>query len=143
MPPRNDPQRAAKAAAIEADLRYYTGDSERYRHPLCRGVVYTPGVRHLAEAAGAYWLVDAIASWLTDPALRRAVKNDPRVGSLHFWRLNVDPQQSTAVLTAIADEGETPFVTQAIPLTDFPLDSIEVWAGYDGRHWTLYLPNEH
>lgn len=143
MQPLNDPQRAAQAAAITAELGYFTGDSERYRHPLCRRVIYTPGVRHLAEAAGAYWLIDAIASWLTDPALRRASEADERVGVLHFWRLDVDPLKRTAVLTAVADEGETPFVTQAIPFTDFPLDHIEVWAGYDGRDWTLYLPSEH
>jgi hypothetical protein len=143
MPPLNDPQRAAQAAAIETELRYYTSDSEPYRYPLCRGVIYTPGVRHLAEVARGYWLIDAIASWLTDAALSRAIKDDPRVGVLHFWRLDVDPQDSTAVLTAVADEGQKPFVTQAIPQTDFLLDRADVWAGHNGRYWTLYLPSEH
>jgi len=48
-----------------------------------------------------------------------------------------------AVLTAEADTGVKPFVTQEIPYTDFPLSEIAIWVGFDGSHWTLYLPSEH
>ena len=30
------------------ELRQFTGDLERYRHPLNRRVIFTPGVHHLA-----------------------------------------------------------------------------------------------
>lgn len=125
-----------------ADLRQFTGDLERFRHPLARGVIYTPGIRYLAERAGAYWLIDEIALAIAGGDVARAGRSDERVLSLHFWRLEVREDRS-ATLTARADNGVPPFVTRNIPWTDFPLDHVDVWAGYDGRHWTLYLPSEH
>lgn len=125
-----------------ADLRQFTGDLERFRHPLARGVIYTPGIRFLAERGGAYWLIDEIALAIAGGEVAKAGRSDPRVLDLHFWRLEVREDRS-AELTARADSGVTPFVSKFIPWTDFPLDHIDVWAGSDGRHWTLYLPSEH
>ena len=124
------------------ELRQFTGDLERFRHGLNRRVLYTPGVRHLAERAGAYWLIDEIAIALGAPGFRAAVAADPRVGELHFWRLDVDADKA-ALLTARADDGVPPWFVKNIPFTDFPLSNIDVWAGFDGEHWTLYLPSEH
>lgn len=132
-----------QAAELLAELRQFTGDLDRYRHPLNPRVIYTPGVKHLAERAGAYWLIDAIASWIGSPPFTQAIAHDERIGSLHFWKLQVDEAERTAVLAAVPDAGEPSFITQSIPFTDFPLESIDVWAGFDGRHWTLYLPSEH
>jgi hypothetical protein len=61
---------------------------------------------------------------------------------LQFWRLDVGDDGS-AVLSGRADSGEEPFIVQLIPYTDFPLDHANIWAGYDGERWTLYLPSEH
>ena len=126
----------------QEDLQQFRGDVERYRHSLNRSVIYTPGVQHLAEHGGAYWLIDAIASYLTSSYLRPIVAYDPRVGTLHFWRLTVAEDQ-TAVLEARADSPCKPFVRQEIGFTDFPFESADIWAGFDGEHWTLYLPSEH
>lgn len=82
------------AAALLAELQSFTGDLERWRHPLYRKLIYTPGVRHLAERAGAYWLVDATASWLLSPQLRAAVQRDPRIIDIHFWKLEVSEDRS-------------------------------------------------
>ncbi|MBK9126346.1 MAG: hypothetical protein IPM13_00895 [Phycisphaerales bacterium] len=125
-----------------ADLRQFTGDLERFRHPLARGVIYTPGIRYLASRAGAYWLIDEIALAIAWGVVAKAGGSDERVLSLHFWRLEVREDRS-AMLTARADDGVPPFVTRHVPWTDFPLDHVDVWAGYDGRYWTLYLPSEH
>jgi hypothetical protein len=125
-----------------AELLQFTGDLERFRHPLARGVIYTPGVRFLAERAGAYWLIDEMAFAIAGGEMAKAGRCDPRVLDLHFWRLEVREDRS-ADLTARADSGVEPFLTRRIPWTDFPLDHIEVWAGFDGRYWTLYLPSEH
>lgn len=125
-----------------ADLRQFTGDLDRFRHPLARGVIYTPGVQYLAERAGAYWLIDEIALAIAGGDVAKAGKSDDRVLSLHFWKLEVR-EDRTAELTARADDGVPPFVSKVIPWTDFPLDHIGVWAGFDGQYWTLYLPSEH
>lgn len=125
-----------------ADLRQFTGDLDRFRHPLARGVIYTPGVQYLAERAGAYWLIDEIALAIAGGDIAKAGRSDDRVLSLHFWKLEVREDRS-AELTARADSDVPPFLSRRIPWTDFPLDSVDVWAGFDGHHWTLYLPSEH
>ena len=71
----------------------------------------------------------------------QSIADDSRIGSLQFWRLVVTG--SEAVLTAQVDSGVEPFIRQEIPYTDFPLESIDIWAGFDGTRWTLYLPSEH
>ncbi len=124
------------------ELRQFTGDLERYRHGLNRRVIYTPGVRHLAERAGAYWLIDLIASYYGSEIMKQAISDDDRLAWMQFWRLDVRDDRS-AVASCLADSGDEPAITQVIPCTDFPLDHIDVWAGFDGEHWTLYLPSEH
>jgi hypothetical protein len=136
-----------RAARIEAELRQFTGDLDRYRHNLNRRVIYTPGVRHLAEAAEAYWLIDAIASWIGSHSFNQAVAVNERIAGFHFWTLEV-AENNSAILRAFTDSDEPPFapqafITQRIPFTDFPLPQIAVWCGFDGEHWTLYLPSEH
>lgn len=124
------------------ELSRFQGSLERWRHPLNTAVIYSPGVRFLAEQGKAYWLLDAIASYLVPPVLDPAAKIDSRILSLHFWKLNVAEDHS-AVLHAEADFGVKPFVVQEIEHTDFPLQKAEVWAGFDGHYWVLYLPSEH
>jgi len=124
------------------DLSQFHGDLVRYQHQLNRRVLYTPGVQHVAEAGGAYWLIDAIASYLTPSFLAEPIRKDGRIADLHFWNLTVADDDS-ALLEARADSPCEPFVSQRIPYTDFPLDSVSIWAGCDGRRWTLYLPSEH
>jgi hypothetical protein len=124
-----------------ADLNQFTGDLQRYKHPLNPKVIYTPGVQYIAEKGHAYWLIDAIASYFGSEVMNQAQREDARLQYMQFWRLDVTCQ--AAVLTANADAGEQPFIRQEIPYTDFPLDHIEIWAGYDGDCWTLYLPSEH
>ena len=130
------------SALTAAALRQFTGSLERIRHPINRRVLYSPGIAFLAEEGGAYWLIDEIALALGSTGLRRAIAADPRVGDFHVWTLTV-ASRGAALLSAAADSGERPFLTQIIPFTDFPLERIGIWAGFDGEHWTLYLPSEH
>ena len=125
----------------QADLRQFSGVLERFRHALNPNVIYTPGVQYLAENGAAYWLLDAIVSYFDTDLMQQAMDQDYRVKSMQFWRLDV--QDEAGVLTARADDGVEPFVRQEIDFTDFPLDYVDIWAGFDGQYWTLYLPSEH
>jgi len=137
------PDSAAEKLTLTHDqLSQFTGDLTRYRHGLNRHVIYTPGVQFLAERAGAYWLIDVIASYLTPQFIAQAARADERIADLHFWRLDV-AEDRTALVTARADTGCKPFVSQQIPFTDFPLEFVSIWAAFDGEHWVLYLPSEH
>lgn len=131
-----------KHTLTENDLNHFTGDDERYAHPLNRRVIYTPGVRQVATKGGAFWLIDAIASYLTPRCLAPFIEEDPRIESMSFWKLIVSEDES-AVLEARADSPCEPFVRQEIPFTDFPLRTVDIWAAFDGTFWTLYLPSEH
>lgn len=126
----------------ERDLQQFSGDLERYRHPLNRQVIYTPGVHFVAEKGQAYWLIDAIASWIGSEPFNEAAANDTRINAMHFWTFE-KREDEPSILYAKADSPEEPFISQLIEFTDFPLPKIEIWAGFDGRHWTLYLPSEH
>lgn len=127
--------------SLESELAHFMGDLQRYRSISPR-LIYTPGVRHLAQEAGAHWLIDAIASYVDSDRLRKAIRKDERVRYLHFWNLTVNDDGS-AVLTARIDRDEAPFIRQAIEFTDFLLSSIDLWCGFNGESYTLYLPSEH
>ena len=129
------------STSILFELRQFTGDFERFRS-IRPTLIYTPGVQYLAKQAGAYWLIDAIASYFPSDAFARATGKDERISYLHFWRLDVHEDRS-ATLTARVDKDEKPFITQEIEWTDFPLPAIDLWCGSGGKYFTLYLPSEH
>jgi len=43
------------------DLDQFTGTGHWYRHGLVRTILFTDGAKHVADAGGAYWLLDEIA----------------------------------------------------------------------------------
>jgi hypothetical protein len=137
-----NPTAAQRSSDLLAGLRHFTGDLERWRHPLNRKLLFTPGVHFLAEQAGAWWLIDAIAGWLPSREFAAAARHDPRLLDIEFWKLTVEGDKS-ATLTAVADSGEPPFIRQAIEFTDFPLAEIELYCVFDGTHSTLMLPSEY
>ena len=54
------------------DLAQFTGTEQIYKNAF-NTLCYTDGIRHVAQAGQAYWLLDAIASYqsqLTQPRLR-------------------------------------------------------------------------
>ncbi len=125
-----------------AELQQFTGTTQWYRHQMTPKAVYTDGVQYLAAKGEAYWLIDAIVSHLFTPQMKRAIAKDSRLGTLQFWKLKVADDR-TAVLGCYADSNVKPAITQKIPFTDFPLSEIDIWVGFDGDRWTLYLPSEH
>jgi hypothetical protein len=113
----------------EADLRQFTGTEHYYRHGLFCKVLYTDGVQFLAEQAGAYWLIDAIAA---------AQYCESRVKAEEFqvWRLTVEPT-NRARLTC-EDGNYHPVYTQDLEFTTFPLASIELFF----ENGVVCLPSE-
>lgn len=114
------------------DLSQFYGTENYYQHFL-RQFVYTDGVHFLAEQCGAYWLIDAIASY--QPKL----KKKPRLRDMQFWKIVA--KDGKAVLTCREDSGYKPAVTQDIESTDFPDTGdkgLELWV----ENEVLYLPSE-
>lgn len=122
-------------------LEQFTGDPERYLCHFDCNVYHTRGIQFLQQAGNAYWLINMIADYFGSNEMDEAMRRDPRLRSFQVWRISVKDQ--SAVLVAQADADEEPFIRQEIEFTDFPLDHVEIWAGFDGKYWTLYLPSEH
>ncbi len=118
-----------KSRTLLDNLAQFTGTERYYR--LNRKCVFTDGIKYLADTAGAYWLLDAAASYLlelgTDDwfVLVRLVVND-----------------SKAFLT-LEDGNGSVRAQQAIGYTDFPLGEQVLYASWDSEHWVLMLPSEY
>jgi len=115
----------------EEDLAHFTGTTQWYNHWL--GLLYTDGVRYLAEQGGAYWLLDAIASWQLQPV----VQQDQLLQSIQFWKLTVN-EDCSAQLICERDQGDVA-ITQDIPFTDFPLREVRLYC----QQGVLLLPSEY
>ena len=125
----------------ETDLNQFIGTTQYYRYLL--GLKLTDGVKYLADEAGAYWLLDIIASYQTNQ----------KICNEHFqiWELKLSPKDEeaaktkpptnrrAAVVTMKTDTNEPLLVRQEIMHTDFPLDSIALWL-IDG---VILLPSEY
>ena len=113
-----------------ADLNQFTGSETWYRHAMVRDVLYTDGVKYVAETGGAYWLIDEIAF---------AQRFDKLLAAEEFqcWALKVNADH-TATLTCEDGDGEAVFV-KAIEYTDFPLEEISFYFTNN----VILLPSEN
>ena len=119
-----------KQADLEATLRQFTGTLKYYRSPT--GLLYTDGVRYLAERAGAYWLLDLVGSY--QPTLLEV--------PFQVWGLEVRDDKS-AVVTMVEDDGEPIRVRQEIAFTDFPLKNFSFYCCVDGPCAVMLLKSEY
>ena len=119
-----------KSSLSLSQLRQFTGTEHWYRHALVRRILYTDGVRYVADTAGAYWLLDELAL---------AQQFIPQVNAVSFqlWRLTVKPDH-TAILACEDGDGH-PVYCREIPWTDFPLPELRLYVTDN----TILLPSEY
>jgi hypothetical protein len=110
-------------------LSHLTGTDHYYR--LNRRCLITDGVKYLSDEAGAYWLLDAAASYLLELGT-----------SDWFVLVRVLISDSHAVLS-LEDGNGSARASQQIPFNDFPLPEQMLYAYWDGDHWLLMLPSEY
>jgi hypothetical protein len=114
----------------KAELGQFTGSEQWYRHGLVHRILFTDGVKYVADQGGAHWLLDEIA-------LAQVARREVRAEEFQVWTLRVNADRS-ALLTC--DDGDGGAVFQkVIPFTDFPADEITLWFANN----TIYLPSEH
>jgi hypothetical protein len=115
---------------LRSDLHQFTGSEYWYRHELVRDLLYTDGVKYVAETGGAYWLVDEIAL---------AQQFDKLIAAEEFqlWKLKVNADHSA---TLVCEDGDCRAVfTKVIEFTDFPLAEISFYL----VNSTILLPSEY
>ncbi len=101
----------------ESDLAQFYGTENWYRHGLFRKYMFTDGVKYMADAGGAYWLIDDIIC----PA---ACEKDLRGEPFQSWTLTVEGTRGKLV----ADDGNGRVLYEKdIAFTDFPLAGIKLF----------------
>ena len=126
------------AMEIKRDLSLFTGSEEFYRHHL--GGSYTDGVKWMAASCSAYWLLDAVFSYLPWVAssgdyffpVTFEKKRIEKTG-LEYWMLTIGSLENPMSWS------------QEIEFSDFPLDHIKLFLCDNGGElgWTLLLPSEY
>ena len=114
---------------LREDLAQFTGTTRYYR--INRKTLLTDGTHHLAERAGAYWLMILFASYLQEMDCKE-----------WFTVLKLDAAGVTAKVI-IEDGNDNVLATQEIEYTDFPFPSIALYGCWDGESWVLMLPSEY
>ena len=112
-----------------AALTQFTGTERYYR--INRRCLLTDGTRYLAEEAGAFWLMDAAASYLIE------------LGT-DDWFVQIQLQVTgSKALLKLEDGNGHVRAQQEIPYTDFPVPQQTLYACWDGEHWVIMLPSEY
>lgn len=112
-----------------SELLQFTGTSNYYC--ISRRCWVTDGVKYLADAASAHWLTDAVASHLDE------------IGAADWFVLIRVLVHDQSAVMIYEDGNGNEHARQEIEYTDFPLNSIDLYACWDGEHWIIMLPNEY
>lgn len=122
------------ADELTRNLAYFTGTEKWHKwNPLTPNYVLTDGALYLAENAGAFWLMDLIASYYHDQKVKAE--------SFQVWKLTVTGESAVVVCT---DGNENELTRQDIPYTDFPLPEMTLFVGQDEEpYWVILLPSEY
>ncbi len=110
-------------------LAQFTGTGAYYR--ISRRHMLTDGTKYLAERAGCFWMMDAIASHLSE------------IGTAD-WFVLVRVMVSDGAALMIYENGNgQEHARQEIPYTDLPLRSVTLYACWDSENWVIMLPTEY
>lgn len=112
-----------------SQLAHFVGTERYYR--LTPNAVLTDGTKYLAEAAGAFWLMDAVASYLPQFS-----------GRQDFIVAKLVRTGSQAELTLDDGNGRV-LERQHIEYTDFPMQTFQLYACWGGEYWVLMLCSEY
>lgn len=114
------------------DLSQFYGTEGYHRfNVLMPNMVLTDGAQYVAEQLGAFWLMDAIASYFG------------KYKSNEFAVAKLTVSDSKAQLV-IEDGNDGELVKQDIEYTDFPLPEITLYvAPMDEKHWVIMLTSEY
>jgi uncharacterized protein DUF6876 len=108
----------------------FTGTGHWYRFGIDPRVTCTDGAKYVADAAGAYWLLDEIA-------LANRYEKKVAAEGFQVWKLEVKEDDSA---TLVCEDGNYNVVfSKPIEFTDFPKEGVTLWFADN----VIYLPSEH
>ena len=110
-------------------IAHCTGTDHWYQHGLCKGWLYTDGIKMVADTAEAYWLIDVLVTQSVEMAKRYP-------DALLVWKLEV--KNDSAVLYCDPAD-DVRLEVQRIEFTDFPEGEWKFYA----QNNTVFLPSEY
>jgi len=113
---------------LNNDFADFTGTCYHHKHWL-PGMVYTDGIRSMAEKYKAYWLLDVVFSYWT----HKKVRKEP----FQIWTITA--KDGEAVVKMQTDTDKPIMVKQDIPFTDFPEGTLKMYLS----DRVLLLPSEY
>ena len=122
------------AYELQTQLAHFHGSQTWTRHPFNRSFLYTEGVEHVADQAGAYWLLDIIATEIAGTVI-----NDHE----YFGVVTLAVEGQKALLAVFDDLPGRKLYTRPIEYTDFPEGLWKFYLVYDGEHCVLMVPSEY
>jgi hypothetical protein len=119
------------------NLDHFTGTQEWHKfNILTPNYLLTDGALYVAENGNAFWLMDLIASYHTNPRVRAEYFQ-----TWHFKRLSEDRENDAKVW---AEDGNyNRIASQLIPYTDFELSELKLFCIQSGKFWVILLPSEY
>lgn len=107
---------------VQETLAQFHGSDQWHKwSALFHRDLLTDGALFVAEECGAYWLMDAIASWQCDKKVRGE--------EFQVWHLTKDPAKGGEHWLLMADDGnDNQIARQVIEYSDFPLDAMRLYA---------------
>ena len=131
------------------NLAHFTGTLQYHRwSPLFPHIFLSDGAKYVADSGGkqgAYWLMDAIASY--QPELRAS-----NLAEFQVWTLETNTEDHTAELVCRVEDdmGRVIPISQEIEYTDFDLDKISLYTAptytEDApgvKKMLIFLPSEY
>lgn len=125
-------------------LGHFIGTEQYWKYALMPKFTYTDGVRHIAQEAGAYWLLDVIFSHVMEIYRSQAIDDDNKrllVCKLrrHSYEGMHDQVKGNGARFTIEDGNYNTLATQEIEFTDFPAMTCDVWV----QNGVALLPSEY
>lgn len=113
-----------------SELAQFSGTDNYYRY---HSLLLTDGAFYLAERAECFWLMDVIWSHAIEKRW---------YGNEDFITCKLTVQDSVGEVVFDDGNGKV-LVTQHIPFTDFPLNTIQVFIVRGDRNLVVMLPGEY
>jgi len=125
-------------ALTKEDLRQFTGSENYTRNGMNRKLIYTDGIKYVAEEGGAFWLID-------DIAIANAFEPNFKGEDFQMWSL---VKHDGDIATLMATDGNDKILyAKKIDFTDFPLDEIKMYVvsaeDFGAGALMLMLPSEY
>jgi hypothetical protein len=111
------------------DIGQFTGTENWYR-TILPSVLYTDGAKYMADQCQAYWLLDDIAIYQTEPSVKKE--------EFQVWTLLTDLEKHSAVLTC-EDGNKHVVFAKNLEMTTFPVEKMVLW--YINQ--VILLPSEY